>query len=739
MDTKPGDAEKVEQGETGDQASSPSPPPGEGADVSAPTSTEDVVAASAAPTAEETATKKAEEGAVSDDKAVTEKEVPAPVLTEETPDPVRPSTPTPPSPVRPASPALQEEKSSVQWSAVPSLLQRQESQSSDEEDLLGDNNGTNAGAVEVQPVGSVRDLVSFHEKVSQETQSKQNWSPKNSISVTDPAGQIKTYEASSSATETGAPAGAAAGGEYSASLFDNTDGAKNEDSSSADKPVETEDDEEKVQVVLYPADEKDEIMPIMPETPKKTPTDKKDGTPATQVASSDSSHGGGETDLEMQDVQRDLFGGDGSSPKGKKTTTEEDAKKKKRTILFLLAILIAAGIAIVIAVLASKNDDSKDGPEKVNRGTPNEDEEPPVLVLPGVDPTPAPTQDLDIPLTPFPTMGDGGTEPSAPTAPTGTTTNAPTQSPVSTPGGPVYFARLEQAVAIAEELGIDLDNSEPETDAFNAGVNFVISENNTTETSRLEQRLILAGLQNAFLGSEANGRQLQATREFALQNVNECDWDGIVCECVEFSETDSCLEEAVVELQLGRLNYKGFIPAFISRLSNLRLIDLNTNGLESTIPESMFNLTRLERVYMYGNRLSGSLSERVGDLSQLVELRLDSNNLSGSIPESISQLGGTLRKLLPYKKTRTLLQVAHRFLVSITCTHRLLESLQQRTDGIIPRMEKNAPALFLGYRKEPAFWSIASQICNKCHKPPTPSHRQQCIHWATSRELLRSW
>ncbi|KAL5224343.1 hypothetical protein ABZP36_010982 [Zizania latifolia] len=76
----------------------------------------------------------------------------------------------------------------------------------------------------------------------------------------------------------------------------------------------------------------------------------------------------------------------------------------------------------------------------------------------------------------------------------------------------------------------------------------------------------------------------------------------------------------LTELDLnGNYSLNGTIPASISRLSSLKLLDLDNNGLNGSIPPEF------------------------GDLSGLVELRLYNNNLVGAFPHSRTSSAGSPR------------------------------------------------------------------------------------------------
>eukprot|EP01084_Bolivina_argentea_P005301 10018_1 len=54
-------------------------------------------------------------------------------------------------------------------------------------------------------------------------------------------------------------------------------------------------------------------------------------------------------------------------------------------------------------------------------------------------------------------------------------------------------------------------------------------------------------------------------------------------------------------------------------------IDLDSNGLYGTLPQSIGNLTQLQYLSFWGNGLSGTIPDSIGQLTQLQYLDLDSN------------------------------------------------------------------------------------------------------------------
>ncbi|MFD1142845.1 leucine-rich repeat domain-containing protein [Larkinella insperata] len=138
-----------------------------------------------------------------------------------------------------------------------------------------------------------------------------------------------------------------------------------------------------------------------------------------------------------------------------------------------------------------------------------------------------------------------------------------------------------------------------------------------------------------------------------LTGESPCGWYGVTC-----NEAGQ-----VTQLQLPSNQLAGPLPASLSALTNLQVLDLSDNQLNGSIPDSfsaltslkrlvliynqlsglipakLFSLTQLEFIYLSHNQLSGSIPDSLSALTNLVNLYLGSNRLSGSIPASLSTLG----------------------------------------------------------------------------------------------------
>ncbi|XP_059436270.1 receptor-like protein EIX1 [Corylus avellana] len=96
---------------------------------------------------------------------------------------------------------------------------------------------------------------------------------------------------------------------------------------------------------------------------------------------------------------------------------------------------------------------------------------------------------------------------------------------------------------------------------------------------------------------------------------------------------------------------RGAIPVGLGHLTKLRDLNLGDNNLIGKIPNSFANLCNLQALYLYSNNINGEITEFVdslsqcsnnssedGNLSSLRELHLFGNQMNGTIPKSIGKL-----------------------------------------------------------------------------------------------------
>ena len=91
-------------------------------------------------------------------------------------------------------------------------------------------------------------------------------------------------------------------------------------------------------------------------------------------------------------------------------------------------------------------------------------------------------------------------------------------------------------------------------------------------------------------------------------------------------------------LALAGNNLSGTVPASLSTLTKLTLLDLSYNGLSGAIPPGLRGLSQLTTLDLSDNALSGAIPPELGDLSSLGALYLHDNALSGAIPPELGNL-----------------------------------------------------------------------------------------------------
>ena len=94
----------------------------------------------------------------------------------------------------------------------------------------------------------------------------------------------------------------------------------------------------------------------------------------------------------------------------------------------------------------------------------------------------------------------------------------------------------------------------------------------------------------------------------------------------------------VMGLALAGNNLSGTVPASLSTLTKLTLLDLSYNGLSGAIPPGLRGLSQLTTLDLSANGLSGAIPPGLGDLGELNELYLHDNALSGAIPPELGNL-----------------------------------------------------------------------------------------------------
>nr|GEU45335.1 hypothetical protein [Tanacetum cinerariifolium] len=122
-------------------------------------------------------------------------------------------------------------------------------------------------------------------------------------------------------------------------------------------------------------------------------------------------------------------------------------------------------------------------------------------------------------------------------------------------------------------------------------------------------------------------------------------WNYLGDEMIGMATNISGCSHYVLEvLYLDHNQLRGSIPESLSRLTNLRVLDMSSNELTTPIPEavSLSRLTNLRVLDMSSNELTTPIPEAVCRFRFLSVLDLSSNSLNGAIPIPV----GNLKKII---------------------------------------------------------------------------------------------
>ncbi|XP_010454700.1 PREDICTED: inactive leucine-rich repeat receptor-like serine/threonine-protein kinase At5g24100 [Camelina sativa] len=109
-------------------------------------------------------------------------------------------------------------------------------------------------------------------------------------------------------------------------------------------------------------------------------------------------------------------------------------------------------------------------------------------------------------------------------------------------------------------------------------------------------------------------------------------WPGVTC------DRDGT---RVTALHLPGASLLGVIPpGTISRLSELQILSLRSNGLRGPFPVDFLQLTKLKAISLSNNRFSGPLPSDYATWTNLTVLDLYGNRFNGSIPAGFANLTG---------------------------------------------------------------------------------------------------
>lgn len=107
-------------------------------------------------------------------------------------------------------------------------------------------------------------------------------------------------------------------------------------------------------------------------------------------------------------------------------------------------------------------------------------------------------------------------------------------------------------------------------------------------------------------------------------------WTGVTC-----NEDKS----RIIAVRLPGVGFHGPIPPnTISRMSDLQILSLRSNGISGCFPSDFANLKNLSYLYLQFNNFSGPLPEDFSVWKNLTIVNLSNNGFNGSISPSLSNL-----------------------------------------------------------------------------------------------------
>lgn len=98
--------------------------------------------------------------------------------------------------------------------------------------------------------------------------------------------------------------------------------------------------------------------------------------------------------------------------------------------------------------------------------------------------------------------------------------------------------------------------------------------------------------------------------------------------------SDGCVR--LIDLQNNNLN--GSIPPNLGDLSQLEHLKLIQNNLSGSLPNSMTKLSNIKTIELHFMNLSGEIPEDIGKLQNLEVLTISGNKLKGAIPSSLGSI-----------------------------------------------------------------------------------------------------
>ncbi|XP_056866643.1 receptor-like protein 48 [Raphanus sativus] len=122
-------------------------------------------------------------------------------------------------------------------------------------------------------------------------------------------------------------------------------------------------------------------------------------------------------------------------------------------------------------------------------------------------------------------------------------------------------------------------------------------------------------------------------------NTDCCFWDGVSCDL----KTGN-----VIGLNLWGSSLNGSLRSNsgLFKLQHLQSLNLSSNNLAGTLPDSIGDLRHLRVLKLYGCGFFGKIPSSIGNLSQLTHLDLEGNGFTGELPETMAKLNKLTKLLL---------------------------------------------------------------------------------------------
>ena len=186
-------------------------------------------------------------------------------------------------------------------------------------------------------------------------------------------------------------------------------------------------------------------------------------------------------------------------------------------------------------------------------------------------------------------------------------------------GPRVLVRRQEDGELVGLLVGLRVARGNLSADMAACGEGVVVPDPGANR-SLVEDCEVLLELQNVLAGSR--GLDWLVDRDIS-------EWEGIVV---------GGWPLRVHGIEIRSRGLRSEIPSGLSRLEELRVLDVSRNGLTGGIPPELGELKNLERLDVSQNRLSGEIPAELGGLAKLTYFSLSLNELSGEIPPELGEL-----------------------------------------------------------------------------------------------------